>query len=111
MNGSFAHLPCTMSTLPSGEGAIRDHRHAGQQGMYTVPPHKRKTTTAYSKHLETSGTKDTLRGDGYRLQLRNWEPRGDGWLVPGHRGAVPGPWIVFDPPIADRFRVGVDLKA
>ncbi|MGH2615623.1 MAG: hypothetical protein ACRDJC_10320 [Thermomicrobiales bacterium] len=44
---------------------------------------------------------------------RNWAPRAaeDDWLAPGSRGAVPGPWIVFEPPLRDRFRVVVDLLA
>ena len=49
---------------------------------------------------------------GWRLQHRNWtlddEP---GWLIPGRRGAVPGPWLVLDPPLANRFHLELRLTA
>jgi hypothetical protein len=54
----------------------------------------------------------TTAGDGYRISPRNWLTGEDGTtLVPGPRGATPGPWIVFEPPLADRFRVDLDLVA
>ena len=50
---------------------------------------------------------------GYRVAPRNWVPRSEdaGWFVPGPHGAVPGPTVLFDPPISRRFRIGVDLSA
>ena len=49
---------------------------------------------------------------GYRVVLRFWEPRpgNDGWLIPGRRGAVPGPAVVFDPPLSCQFRIGLTFS-
>jgi hypothetical protein len=49
---------------------------------------------------------------GFRVVHRNWQPRsgGGGWLVPGHRGAVPGPSIVLDPPVLGRFRIHLTIR-
>jgi hypothetical protein len=48
----------------------------------------------------------------YRLMRRNWKPRpGEGeWLVPGPRGAVPGPSLALNPPLIDRFRIGLSFR-
>jgi hypothetical protein len=55
---------------------------------------------------------NTTRKTDIRVVNRNWEPRpgGGGWLVPGRRGAVPGPSIVLDPPVAGRFRIHLTIR-
>jgi hypothetical protein len=49
---------------------------------------------------------------GWRLQYRNWTASDDpDWLLPGRRGAVPGPRLVLDPPLADYFHLDLHLTA
>lgn len=55
----------------------------------------------------------TTGESGYRVAMRNWRPmpERDGWLVPGRRGATPGPSIRLEPPAPGRFRIGLTLRA